>query len=141
MPRFSKNSEDPLMSEINVTSLVDVMITLLIMFMISTPLFQGGLEVSLPKTQVRQTFDSERLVVTISKDKGIFLNDEHITEQELPDKLAEYYQNSKIKGAYLRADGDIAYRNITMVVSRIHQAGFESLGLVTEPAGDGTLRR
>ena len=129
------------MNEINVTSLVDVVLTLLIMFMISTPLFQGGLEVALPKTQVRQTFDTERLVVTISKNKGIFLNDEHVTEEELPDKLAEYYQNSKIKGAYLRADGDIAYRNVTMILSLINQAGFESLGLVTEPAEDLTLRR
>jgi len=141
MPRFSKNSEDPLMSEINVTNLVDVILTLLIMFMISTPLFQGGLEVALPKTQVRQTFDTERLVVTISKNKGIFLNDEHVTEEELPDKLAEYYQNSKIKGAYLRADGDIAYRNVTMILSLINQAGFESLGLVTEPTEDVRLRR
>jgi len=129
------------MNEINVTSLVDVVLTLLIMFMISTPLFQGGLEVALPKTQVRQTFDTERLVVTISKNKGIFLNDEHVTEEELPDKLAEYYQNSKIKGAYLRADGDIAYRNVTMILSLINQAGFESLGLVTEPTEDLTLRR
>jgi len=118
-----------------------VVLTLLIMFMISTPLFQGGLEVALPKTQVRQTFDTERLVVTISKNKGIFLNDEHVTEEELPDKLAEYYQNSKIKGAYLRADGDIAYRNVTMILSLINQAGFESLGLVTEPTEDLTLRR
>ena len=141
MPRFIKNSEDPLMSEINVTSLVDVVLTLLIMFMISTPLFQGGLEVALPKTQVRQTFDTERLVVTISKDKGLFLNDEHVTEEELPEKLAEYYQNSKIKGAYLRADGDIAYRNVTMILSLINQAGFETLGLVTEPTEDFTLRR
>ena len=141
MPRFIKNSEDPLMNEINVTSLVDVVLTLLIMFMISTPLFQGGLEVALPKTQIRQTFDTERLVVTISKNKGIFLNDEHVTEEELPDKLAEYYQNSKIKGAYLRADGDIAYRNVTMILSLINQAGFESLGLVTEPTEDLTLRR
>ena len=129
------------MNEINVTSLVDVVLTLLIMFMISTPLFQGGLEVALPKTQIRQTFDTERLVVTISKNKGIFLNDEHVTEEELPDKLAEYYQNSKIKGAYLRADGDIAYRNVTMILSLINQAGFESLGLVTEPTEDLTLRR
>ena len=129
------------MNEINVTSLVDVVLTLLIMFMISTPLFQGGLEVALPKTQVRQTFDTERLVVTISKNKGLFLNDEHVTEEELPDKLAEYYQNSKIKGAYLRADGDIAYRNVTMILSLINQAGFESLGLVTEPTEDLTLRR
>lgn len=129
------------MNEINVTSLVDVVLTLLIMFMISTPLFQGGLEVALPKTQIRQTFDTERLVVTISKNKGIFLNDEHVTEEELPDKLAEYYQNSKIKGAYLRADGDIAYRNVTMILSLINQAGFESLGLVTEPTEDLTLQR
>jgi biopolymer transport protein TolR len=141
MPRFSKNSEDPLMNEINVTSLVDVVLTLLIMFMISTPLFQGGLEVALPKTQVRQTFDTERLVVTISKNKGIFLNDENVTEEELPGKLAEYYQNSKIKGAYLRADGDIAYRNVIMILSLINQAGFETLGLVTEPTEDFTLRR
>lgn len=141
MARFKKGYEDNMMSEINVTSLVDVVLTLLIMFMISTPLFQGGLEVALPKTQVRQTFDKERLVVTISKTEGIFLNDEHVTEEELPDKLSEYFQNLKHKEAYLRADGDIAYRKVTMVLSLITQAGFEALGLVTEPAGESAPRR
>ncbi|HUU29674.1 MAG TPA: biopolymer transporter ExbD [archaeon] len=140
MAKFKKVYEEGLINDINVTSLVDVTLTLLIMFMISTPLFQGGLEVVLPKTQVRQTFDTDRLVVTISKNKGIFLNDQHVTEEELPDKLAEYYRNSKIKEAYLRADEDIAYRKVTMVLAYITEAGFEKLGLVTE-AGPTDLRR
>jgi len=141
MPRFIKEYEDPLMSDINVTSLVDVTITLLIIFMISTPLFQGGIEVVLPKTQVAQSFTFTGLVVTISKDKGIFLNDEHVPEEDLADKLAEYYQRSKSKAVYLRADEDIAYRKVTMVLGLIRQAGFESLGLVAEPVPGSLLRR
>jgi biopolymer transport protein ExbD len=140
MGRFIKDQEDRLMGEINVTPLVDVTLTLLIIFMISTPLFQGGLEVVLPKTKTQQNFSSDRLVVTISKNKGIYLNDEHVTEDQLPEKLAQYYRNSKIKEAYLRADEDIAYRKVTMVLALITEAGFESLGLVTEPE-QNTLQR
>ena len=140
MPRFRKNYEDPLMDSINVTSLVDVTMTLLIIFMISTPLFQGGIEIVLPKTQVAQSFTFTGLVVTISKDKGIFLDEENVTEAQLPDRLAEYYSSMKTKAVYLRADEDIAYRKVVMVFGMIREAGFESVGLVTEPVGPG-LRR
>ena len=140
MPRFKKEYDNHLMSEINVTSLVDVTLTLLIIFMISTPLFQGGVEVVLPKTQTAQSFTFTGLVVTISKDKGIFLDDENVAEEDLADKLAEYYTNLKSKSVYLRADEDIAYRKVMMVVGLIRQAGFESMGLVAEPSAAGLVR-
>jgi len=141
MPRFRKDNEDKLYSEINVTSLVDVTMTLLIIFMISTPLFQGGIEIVLPKTQVAQSFTFTGLVVSISKDKGIFLDDLPVTEEELPDKLAQYYNTLKTKAVYLRADEDIAYRKVVMVVGLIREAGFESLGLVAEPVPAGLRRQ
>ncbi len=140
MPRFKKEYENHLMSEINVTSLVDVTLTLLIIFMISTPLFQGGIEVVLPKTHTAQSFTFTGLVVTISKDKGIFLDDEAVSEAELADRLSEYYNNLKSKSVYLRADEDIAYRKVIMVMGEIRRAGFESMGLVAEPSAAGLVR-
>lgn len=141
MTRFKKDYQSgSMMSEINVTSMVDIIMTLLIIFMISTPLFQGGVQVVLPKTRVAQSFTFTGLVVTISKDKGIFLNDEHVPEEQLSDKLAEYYASSKNKAVYVRADEDIAYRKVIMVVGLIREAGFESMGLVAEPSAAG-LRR
>ena len=141
MPRFKKEFDDRLMSEINITSLVDVTMTLLIIFMISTPLFQGGLEVVLPKTQVAQSFTFSGLVVTISKDRGIFLDDEAVTEENLPDKLAQRFTSSKTKAVYVRADEDIAYRKVMLVIGSIRQAGFEAIGLVSEPVSGGLRRR
>ncbi|MEA1996239.1 MAG: biopolymer transporter ExbD [Gemmatimonadota bacterium] len=141
MARFKKEYDDQLMSDINVTSLVDVTLTLLIIFMISTPLFKGGIEIVLPKTQVAQSFTFSGLVITISKDRGVFLDEEHVAEEDLPDKLAEYYSTSKTKAVYLRADEDIAYRKVIMVLGLIRGAGFESLGLVAEPAQGSYLKR
>ncbi|MBW7996760.1 MAG: biopolymer transporter ExbD [Candidatus Glassbacteria bacterium] len=140
MPRFAKEYDDDLMGEINVTSLVDVTLTLLIIFMISTPLFQGGIEVELPKTQTAQSFTFTGLVLTISKDKGIFLDDEPVSEEQLADKLAEYYTNLKSKSVYIRADEDIAYRKVIMALGMIRAAGFESIGMVAEPSVTGLVR-
>ena len=140
MPRFKKDYETHLMGEINVTSLVDVTLTLLIIFMISTPLFQGGIEVVLPKTQTAQSFTFTGLVVTISKDKGIFLDDEGVSKENLPDKLAQYYASLKSKSVYIRADEDIAYRDVIMVLGEVRAAGFESIGMVAEPSVSGLVR-
>ncbi len=134
MGRFRKQIELPIYDQINITSLVDVTMTLLLIFMIATPLFQGGVEVVLPKTQEAQSFTFTGLVVTLSKDKGIYLNDESVAEADLADKLVQYYASSPVKAAYLRADEDIAYRKVIMIVGMIKQAGFESLGLVAEPS-------
>ncbi len=141
MAFFRNTDGDDLIADINVTSLVDVTISLLIIFMISTPLFKGGIEVVLPKTQTAQSFTFTGLVVTISKDKGIFLDEEPVSEEELPLRLNEIYLTSKTKAVFLRADADIAYRKVTMVLGMIRQAGFESLGLVAEPVMTGQLRR
>ncbi len=140
MPRFKKEYPNHLMSEINVTSLVDVTLTLLIIFMISTPLFQGGIEVVLPKTQTAQSFTFTGLVLTISKDKGIFLDEEPVSEADLPDRLGEYYNNLKSKSVYIRADEDIAYRKVIMALGMIRAAGFESIGMVAEPSAAGLVR-
>jgi biopolymer transport protein TolR len=94
----------------------------------------------LPKTQTAQSFTFTGLVVTISKDKGIFLDEEAVSEADLPDRLSEYYNNLKSKSVYLRADEDIAYRKVMLVVGEIRKAGFESMGLVAEPSVSGLVR-
>ncbi|MBN2290036.1 MAG: biopolymer transporter ExbD [Candidatus Glassbacteria bacterium] len=141
MSFFRKTGHDELICDINVTSLVDVTLTLLIIFMISTPLFKGGIEVVLPKTQTAHRFSFTGLVVTISKDKGIFLDEEPVAKENLADRLQEIYLTSKNKAVYLRADEDIPYRDVTMVLGVIRHVGFESLGLVAEPMMVDQLRR
>ena len=138
---FRRRDGSELINEINVTALVDVTLTLLIIFMISTPLFKGGIEVVLPKTRAAQPFTFTGLVVTISKDKGIFLDEEPVSKEDLADRLHEIYLTRKGRSVYLRADEDIPYRDVTMVLGVIRHVGFESLGLVAEPVLVDQLRR
>ncbi len=124
-----------LMSDINVTPFVDVMLVLLIIFMVTAPMLMQGLDVALPQvtTKALETKE-EHLVITVRKDNQIFINDFEVSLDTLQDKLAKIIQGRASADVYLKADKDVSYGLVAQVMARIKDAGVDKLGMVTEPA-------
>ena len=122
------------LAEINVTNLVDVVLVLLIIFMISAPLLQSGIDVDLPKTRAAALDDqAEGVVITIDRKGGIFINDvwsrlDDKFEENLDRELRKLRQSS----VYLRGDSLVSYGVVVEIISRLKDMGIEDLGLVTE---------
>jgi biopolymer transport protein TolR len=122
------------MAEINITPLVDVMLVLLIIFMVTAPLIQTGVKVDLPQVrtpaiQVKQ----EKLVLSIKKDKRVFLADIEIPLEQLPLKLSTNAKLKEDKELYLQADRTLPYGVVVEVMAIARSAGIESIGMVTDP--------
>ncbi|MGD0280799.1 MAG: protein TolR [Dissulfurispiraceae bacterium] len=119
------------MSEINVTPLVDVMLVLLIIFMVTAPLLQQGIDVNLPKAKGKNLPPEERLSIVIKKGGEIYLNNNHISMEELTKKLVAV---SKLNpNVFLKADQDVPYGMVVQVMGEVKEAGIEKLGMITEP--------
>jgi biopolymer transport protein TolR len=123
------------LSEINVTPLVDVMLVLLIIFMVTAPMLQQGVDVNLPQEGGGNLDPSrERLVITIAPNERIFLNDRRIDFSELEQTL--HQASGATREVFLRADKDIPYGLVVKMMAVIKRAGIERLGIVTVPADD-----
>ena len=128
-----KHSE--LLSEINVTPFVDVMLVLLIIFMVTAPMMIQGLNVDLPEATAKPfDSDNEHLVITINKDRQVYINDFEVTVEFLRDKLVKVLQGRTDRDVYLKADKGIPYGIVVQVMAEIKGAGVEQLGMITEPA-------
>lgn len=127
-------NHDSLMSEINVTPFVDVMLVLLIIFMVTAPMMVQGLDVALPQVTAKplETKD-ELLMISINKDQQVFINDFQVTADTLQDKLSKILQGRVNPEVYLKADREVPYGTVAMVMAQIKDAGVEKLGMVTEP--------
>jgi biopolymer transport protein TolR len=122
-----------LMSEINVTPFVDVMLVLLIIFMVAAPMMMQGQDVQLPQTKSKVIqSQEERLVISITKNQELFINQYRVSREELQEKLKVLYQNKKEGEVFLRADRSLPYGFVVKVMSDIKNAGVEKLGMVTE---------
>jgi biopolymer transport protein TolR len=133
MTSGGKHSE--LMSEINVTPFVDVMLVLLIIFMVTAPMMIQGVNVDLPEATAKP-LDSEKehLVITINKDQQVYINDAVATVESLGEKLSKMLQGRSDRDVYLKADKNIPYGIVVQVMAEIKGAGVEQLGMITEPA-------
>ena len=131
----SGNSRGGMVSEINVTPLVDVMLVLLIIFMVTAPMMTQGIDVKLPESSAQAiSADDERLVVTVAQDQKVYINDNPVDLKELGIKLAAVNQNRQDhKGVFLRADEKIPYGVVMQVMGTIREAGIDQIGMVTEP--------
>lgn len=122
------------LSEINVTPLVDVMLVLLIIFMITAPMMQQGLEVELPETSNSgvSTTD-EPFIIVINKDKSISFGDTRVPLTEMQKKLRAIFQTRKNKQVYIQADKAVDYGTVAQAMGEVRAAGIYSVGLITLP--------
>ncbi len=129
------------LSEINVTPLVDVMLVLLIIFMVTAPILQTGIDVQLPETKhVTDTNPEERIVLSISREGLIYYGSEAINFATIPDRIRKDAKTPKDK-IYLRADKDVKWSSIVSVVDAIRGAGFSEIALVTKPFSEPRKRK
>jgi biopolymer transport protein TolR len=121
-------------SEINVTPFVDVMLVLLIIFMVTAPMMQQGVDVDLPKTTTQpMRVNDEPLILTVKKDGKLFLGRQEIPQAELQQKLEAIFEGKDGKELYLRADQAVPYGLVAKAMAAAREAGATKLGMVTEP--------
>ena len=123
-----------LMSDINVTPFVDVMLVLLIIFMVTAPMMMQGVDVSLPEATAEPLeSEKEHLIITIDTKNQIFISDFKVTIDFLGEKLKKILEGRSDREVFLKADKDISYGTVVQVMAEIKAAGVEKLGMVTEP--------
>jgi TolR protein len=122
------------LSEINVTPFVDVMLVLLVIFMVTAPLLQQGVDVNLPKAKGKDLPPDERISLVIKRDRTIYMNDTPISMKEMRQKLDAISRLNP--NVFLKADKDVPYGLVVEVMGEIKEAGIEKLGMVTEPKLD-----
>ncbi|MDH3520902.1 MAG: protein TolR [Myxococcales bacterium] len=134
MPAPRPGSAQRPLSEINVTPFVDVMLVLLIIFMVTAPMMQQGIDVELPKTTTQNIrVREEPLVLTVKKDGTFFLARRQVPEAELQEKLTAILQGLDSKEIFLRADKSAQYGSVVKALAAARLAGATKLGMVTEP--------
>ncbi|PKN35580.1 MAG: protein TolR [Deltaproteobacteria bacterium HGW-Deltaproteobacteria-19] len=122
------------MAEINVTPLVDVILVLLIIFMVTAPMLQMGIDVNLPQVKSKSVdVTEEKLVLTIRSNQEIVLNRTRVTLAELSDKLEAIFANRIDRDVYLRADKTVPYGFVVQVMAAVRKGGVDKLGMITEP--------
>ena len=122
------------MAEINIIPLVDVVLVLLLIFMLTAPMMYRGIDVNLPKAAAKPTAVEERLVLTVTKERTLYLNDKRVPPGGLDAQLRSAFQNRNDKTLYLKADAGLAYGAVIETMDLVRRAGIERLGMVTEPA-------
>jgi biopolymer transport protein ExbD/biopolymer transport protein TolR len=120
------------MSDINITPLVDVVLVLLLIFMVTAPVLQSGVQVAVPQTRTVNQLTEEHLVVTIDKDQNVFLQDKPVNIHNLPSILAANPTNEK-KVVYVRADTKVPFGAFASVMDAVKQAGISNISIVTQP--------
>lgn len=121
------------LSEINVTSLVDVTMVLLIVFMITAPLLRSGMQVELPQTVAKEIDPGEAVVLTVDKNGDLFWNKEKINLQVLRERLVKRKASKRLKPILLQGDKEVSYGHVIAVMDLLKELEIEKLGLVLKP--------
>jgi biopolymer transport protein TolR len=130
-----RGGDRTVMAQINVTPLVDVMLVLLVIFMITAPMMQQGMQVNLPKTEAKaMSVKDEPVIVTIDRNGRAFLDKGEIPRGQLKDKLTVLFASKSKKEVFLKADRDVPYGEVIRAMAEIKSAGVERLGMLTEPS-------
>jgi biopolymer transport protein ExbD/biopolymer transport protein TolR len=131
------------LAEINVTPFVDVVLVLLVMFMVTAPILQSGIEVDVPKTKTVKEISEERLVITIDKDQRVFLGNDPININEIASRLHEKIRDPQGQSVYIRSDENVPFGAFATVMDAVKQTGITNVSIVTQPLttkADGARR-
>ena len=121
------------LAEINIIPLVDVILVLLLIFMLTAPMMYRGIDVNLPKAASRPTAVEERMILTVTKDRTLYLNEKPVSLSSLETQLRDMFKGRTDRTLYLKADAGLAYGAVVETMDRVRRAGIERLGMVTEP--------
>jgi len=121
------------LAEINITPLVDVVLVLLLIFMLTAPVLQSGIDVAVPKTRTVNELTQQRTVITINKDSQVYLGDTLININEIPARLKNIGGSPSQKVVYLRADQKVNFGDFATVMDAVKQAGITNISIVTQP--------
>ena len=134
MPQLAKSTQSSL-SEINMVPFIDVVLVLLIIFMITAPILQSGIEVDVPKTHTVKEITQQRLVVTMDKNQLIYLGNDPINIHQLADKIKKQSKSQK-DVIYLRADETVPFGAFCSIIDTLRQSGISNISIVTQPIND-----
>ena len=121
------------LADINITPLVDVVLVLLIIFMVTAPVLQSGIDVAVPKTRTVKEITEERLVLTINKDQRVFLGNDPININEIGNRLRQRIRDPRRQSIFVRADENVPFGAFATVMDAVKQAGFANVSIVTQP--------
>jgi len=125
------------LAEINMIPFIDIVLVLLIIFMVTAPVIQSGIEVNVPKTQVVREIAEEKLIVSIDKEQKLYLQNDPVNVNELGDKIREKLLDPTRQSVYLRADQSVPFQTFATVLDHLKLAGIENVSIVTEPLTQG----
>ena len=134
MAMGGQNHNRAVMAEINVTPLVDVMLVLLVIFMVTAPMMQQGVQVNLPKADTKAMSPADSpVVVSVNKAGKVFIDKDEIPAEQLRTRLSTMFASREKKEVFLKADAGVPYGEVVRTMADIKGAGIERLGMVTEP--------
>jgi biopolymer transport protein TolR len=139
MPQLSKTTQSTL-SEINMVPFIDVVLVLLIIFMITAPILQSGIEVDVPKTKTVKEINEPRLVITIDKNQLVYLADVPVNINQLGNKVRAQLKKPQ-DSVFLRADETIPFGTFAKVIDALRQSGVSNISIVTEPLSERARTR
>jgi biopolymer transport protein ExbD/biopolymer transport protein TolR len=129
------------LADINVTPLVDVVLVLLIIFMLTAPVLQSGIEVSVPHTKTVKEITEERLVITIDRQQKVFLGNDAININQIGPQLRQKIRDPEGQSVFVRADEDVPFGAFATVMDAVKQAGITNVSIVTQPLEKNGSRR
>jgi biopolymer transport protein TolR len=135
VPQISKQTATSL-SEINIVPFVDVMLVLLVIFMITAPILQSGIEVDLPKTKTVKEINEVRLIITMDRAQRLYLNDQPVNIHQLGEAVRARSRDAGNQAVYVRCDETVPFGSFTTVVDALRQAGIKNVNVVTQPLSE-----